>query len=498
MNLTTRDFNQYALEEGQKVKIDIIGEHIRTGFVTSNNTIIEEGKEKVQVLIIDKDEKKIITVFPEDLELQMDYEELRCGDKFSFIEKGKGLTKGEFQKWIPKNGKVQTQIDSRSDCLLYYKPIASNAYTHISCNKNVLKSIKRIQPVHRNKQNKSKTEIMKLRGKDGLKYDLKKGQKVEIETNGQKLTGFVVNSIKEGNSGKEKVRVSTILNKKDKHEITVSPDNLTVVPEYMELKVGERFAFSEKNGKEHKVTIGKLLGVNKENVSYETYDGNQTNISLNNTAIISSIKKMAPGQRFDLRELTFPILGKSFDAMKEHFKELTFGEKTAVITGLTKEDQEGKKIEFDAKIQISRSTDGEFKIRTYEVQESLEIGNQIMGVKFDNQMKEDLIKGKTLLIPNFNKNGKEFAAYVTVDNDLNSLALYPKSLIKPLNSISGVSLTPEQKEKIYDKGEKVLITGMTNKKEEKFDALISVDVIRGKLKFDKPQEKKKKKTGMKV
>lgn len=85
------------------------------------------------------------------------------------------------------------------------------------------------------------------------------------------------------------------------------------------------------------------------------------------------------------------------------------------------------------------------------------------------------------------QNGVAKAHYLSLDQDLNEIALLPVNRFKLQQEVMGVKLSKEQRDSLLS-GETVLLKGLINPKqpEQPFDSLVTIDAIKGGLSFQSP------------
>lgn len=85
------------------------------------------------------------------------------------------------------------------------------------------------------------------------------------------------------------------------------------------------------------------------------------------------------------------------------------------------------------------------------------------------------------------QNGVAKAHYLSLDQDLNEMALLPVNRFKLQQEVMGVRLSKEQRESLLS-GETVLLKGLINPKqpEQPFDSLVTIDATKGGLSFQSP------------
>lgn len=140
----------------------------------------------------------------------------------------------------------------------------------------------------------------------------------------------------------------------------------------------------------------------------------------------------------------------------------------------------------------------------YMSAERLKLPDEILGHKFSNEEKEKLTNGETIKVEGMvSKNSqKKYDVHFQVNPARNGLDMvFPSSLSlenrqKNMNKreeILGVKLSDEQK-KALNRGEFVLIKGMTSKRDPKmkFDAEVRVNLVKGDIMFHYPKNEQKK------
>jgi hypothetical protein len=83
------------------------------------------------------------------------------------------------------------------------------------------------------------------------------------------------------------------------------------------------------------------------------------------------------------------------------------------------------------------------------------------------------------------QNGVAKAHYLSLDQDLNEMALLPVNSFKLQQEVMGVKLSKEQRDSLLS-GETVLLKGLINPKqpEQPFDSLVTIDATKGGLSFN--------------
>ncbi len=133
--------------------------------------------------------------------------------------------------------------------------------------------------------------------------------------------------------------------------------------------------------------------------------------------------------------------------------------------------------------------------------DKVKIPGEIKGVTLDERQKQDLQEGKAVWVENMtNRNGKSFSAHLQVNADKKGLefifsdqAQNQQNSIQIPSKLGGVNLSEQQQAEL--KAEKTIyVEGLTDTKEEKYNAYIKVNPEKGKLDFfkwnpDKAQEK---------
>ena len=122
------------------------------------------------------------------------------------------------------------------------------------------------------------------------------------------------------------------------------------------------------------------------------------------------------------------------------------------------------------------------------------IPDEIKGVVLTKQQKDQLSKGKQVLLDNLiDRNGKPFSANVSYDFENNKpVYSFPEKQNQEFrmpNAIKGVELSEENKQQLTQ-GEKVFLEGMTSAKGALFDAYVYIDQEKKTLAFDFPEKPK--------
>ena len=122
------------------------------------------------------------------------------------------------------------------------------------------------------------------------------------------------------------------------------------------------------------------------------------------------------------------------------------------------------------------------------------IPDEIKGVVLTKQQKDQLSKGKQVLLDNLiDRNGKPFSANVSYDFENNKpVYSFPEKQNQEFrmpNAIKGVELSEENKQQLTQ-GEKVFLEGMTSAKGSLFDAYVYIDQEKKTLAFDFPEKPK--------
>ena len=125
------------------------------------------------------------------------------------------------------------------------------------------------------------------------------------------------------------------------------------------------------------------------------------------------------------------------------------------------------------------------------------VPDEIKGVVLTEQQKDQLSKGKQILLENLiDRNGKPFSANVSYNFENNKpVYSFPEKQNQEFrmpNAIKGVELSEENKQQLTQGG-KVYIEGMTSAKGTSFDAYVYIDREKKTLAFDFPEKKEKKK-----
>lgn len=208
-----------------------------------------------------------------------------------------------------------------------------------------------------------------------------------------------------------------------------------------------------------------------------------------------------PGTGFTKADLPVELLSKMGVQVDElersgQLAKLLKGEKTDLISSFTLRGEQGEPIPFAAKLVLRRDAAGAPSLQFDLPKHTLVIPQQILGKDITPVMKEQLATtGVVPLAEGFRDGqGKTFAAYVAVDKEMNRVVAVRREGIELPKEVLGVKLSPQQNKQLLD-GYPTRVEGMTNAKNQVFDAVVQLDPIKRQLTFRdaQPQQKQEEK-----
>ena len=150
----------------------------------------------------------------------------------------------------------------------------------------------------------------------------------------------------------------------------------------------------------------------------------------------------------------------------------------------------------DARLAFRTDSEGNIGLAIHPLRKEPQLDFPYMGYKFSPEEKEVLLTtgnlGKTIEVTP--KNGKPFAAYVSIDPQTNELIALRADRVNIPKDIKGVTLSDQQYKDLVE-GKAVKVEGMTAKSGKSFNAYVRMDKEQNRPRFYKWNPDKKQETG---
>ncbi|WP_324680167.1 topoisomerase C-terminal repeat-containing protein [Hymenobacter sp. GOD-10R] len=166
-------------------------------------------------------------------------------------------------------------------------------------------------------------------------------------------------------------------------------------------------------------------------------------------------------------------------------QKLLSGQKTDLISSFSLRNEQGEQVPFAAKLVLRRDAAGAPSLQFDLPKHQLVIPEQILGKEITPAMKEQLTKtGVVPLTDGFQDGkGKTFSAYVAIDKEMNRVVAVRREGVTVPKELLGVTLSPEERKSIQE-GRPTKVQGMTNTKNQLFDAIVQLDPIKRSVSFN--------------
>ncbi|WP_324680861.1 topoisomerase C-terminal repeat-containing protein [Hymenobacter sp. GOD-10R] len=165
-------------------------------------------------------------------------------------------------------------------------------------------------------------------------------------------------------------------------------------------------------------------------------------------------------------------------------QKLLSGQKTDLISSFSLRNEQGEAVPFAAKLVLKRDEVGAPSLQFDLPKHQLIIPEQILGKEITPAMRQQLVSDGVVPLADGFRDGKgqTFAAYVAIDKDMNRVvAVRREGMILP-KEVLGIKLTSEQ-QKLLLEGQPTKVEGMTNSKNQLFDATVQIDPVKRQLNF---------------
>jgi hypothetical protein len=202
--------------------------------------------------------------------------------------------------------------------------------------------------------------------------------------------------------------------------------------------------------------------------------------------------QVSPFTRADMPEALLTKLGVQLSDLEKsgQLEKLLQGKKTDLIEGFSLTGQSGEPIPFSAKLVMHRDEQGVATLKIDLPKHDLVIPKEIMGKTITPAMQVELQKNGVLpLTPGFTDgHGRPFSAYLGVDKQMNRVvAVRPEAMALNIpKEVLGVKLDPEVSRQLLE-GKATKLVGMTNSKQQVFDATVQLDPVKRQLTFREVQ-----------
>lgn len=199
--------------------------------------------------------------------------------------------------------------------------------------------------------------------------------------------------------------------------------------------------------------------------------------------------RLLPRTGFTKEDLPVALLekmGVSVDELAQsgQLSKLLSGQQTDLISSFSLRTAQGEPVPFAAKLLLRRDAAGAPSLHFDLPKHQLVIPEQILGKPITPQMQAQLTThGVVPLSDGFRDGqGQMFAAYVAVDPAMNRVVAVRREGITLPQQVLGVTLSAAQHQSLLE-GHPTRIEGMTNPKQQLFDALVHLDPIKRQLHF---------------
>lgn len=202
--------------------------------------------------------------------------------------------------------------------------------------------------------------------------------------------------------------------------------------------------------------------------------------------------QVTPFTRADMPEALLGKLGVKLTDLEKsgQLEKLLQGKKTDLIEGFSLTGLSGEPIPFSAKLVLHRDDKGVATLKIDLPKHDLIIPKEIMGKTITPAMQVELQKNGVLpLTPGFTDgHGRPFSAYLGVDKQMNRVvAVRPEAMALNIpKEVLGVKLDPEISRQLLE-GKATKLVGMTNSKQQMFDATVQLDPVKRQLTFREVQ-----------
>lgn len=176
------------------------------------------------------------------------------------------------------------------------------------------------------------------------------------------------------------------------------------------------------------------------------------------------------------------VLGVKKEYMsEENLNALLNYKKTDLMQISAKVD--GVFIRTDARLSLRKNGDNEISFNVHAIRNKPELNFPYMGYRFSDEDKKVLMeKGNLGKVVDLDIKGEQKKAFISIDPQTNEVVHLFTDKVNIANTILGAEISDKQKEGLRN-GEAVLITGMTDKQGNKFDAKLQVNAEKRGLEF---------------
>jgi hypothetical protein len=202
--------------------------------------------------------------------------------------------------------------------------------------------------------------------------------------------------------------------------------------------------------------------------------------------------QVTPFTRAEMPDALLNKLGVPVSELEKsgQLEKLLQGKKTDLIEGFSLTGLSGEPIPFSAKLVMHRDDKGVATLKVDLPKHDLVIPKEIMGKTITPAMQVELQKNGVLpLTPGFvDGHGKQFSAYLGVDKQMNRVvAVRPEAMALNIpKEVLGVKLDPEVSRQLLE-GKPAKLVGMTNSKQQVFNATVQLDPVQRQLTFREVQ-----------
>ncbi|MGI4734818.1 MAG: DUF3945 domain-containing protein [Janthinobacterium lividum] len=190
--------------------------------------------------------------------------------------------------------------------------------------------------------------------------------------------------------------------------------------------------------------------------------------------------------RADIPEALLAKLGVPVSELQRtgQLDKLLTGQKTDLIQGFALTGQSGEPVLFAAKLVLQRDADGVATLKIDLPKHNLVIPKEVMGKEITPVMQAELQQNGVLpLTTGFrDAKGQPFTAYLAIDKEMNRVvAVRPQGINIP-KEVLGVQLAPPVRRQLLE-GKAAALVGMTNSRNQAFDATVQLDPVKRQLTF---------------
>lgn len=201
---------------------------------------------------------------------------------------------------------------------------------------------------------------------------------------------------------------------------------------------------------------------------------------------VAQVAQPGSYSRADIPEALLAKLGVPVSELQRtgQLDKLLTGQKTDLIQGFALTGQSGEPVSFAAKLVLQRDADGVATLKMDLPKHNLVIPKEVMGKEITPVMQAELQQNGVLpLATGFrDAKGQPFTAYLAIDKEMNRVvAVRPQGINIPKEML-GIQLDPPVRRQLLE-GKAAALVGMTNSRNQAFDATVQLDPVKRQLTF---------------